>query len=204
MNHSLLLLDAFAAHPGDPVSRALSGVLESAAAGCLPRFAQWLGLPPIEFREMLDSCFPGAAAAGWEPDAPPVDPAMLPCEFGDIVEMLWDARSQVAGGSHVRWAAHALACGCFGRTHLWQDMGLSGRDDVSSLLRQTFEPVFLANTTDMKWKKFFYHRVCERLDLHPCPEPSCDGCDQFTNCHGTEIRIAVPGVVTMLPAGKEF
>ena len=34
MNHSLLLLDAFAVHPGHPVSRALSGVLESAAAGC--------------------------------------------------------------------------------------------------------------------------------------------------------------------------
>ena len=32
MNRSLLLLDAFAAHPGDPVSRALSGVLESAGA----------------------------------------------------------------------------------------------------------------------------------------------------------------------------
>ncbi len=202
MNHSLLLLDAFAAHPGDPVSRALSGVLESAAAGCLPRFAQWLGLPPTEFRDMLDSWFPGAAAAGWEPDAPPADLAMLPCEFGDIVEMLWDGRAQDAEGNHVRWAAHALACGCFGRTHLWQDMGLSGRDDVSRLLRQTFGPVFLANTTDMKWKKFFYHRVCERLDLHPCPEPSCDGCDQFENCHGAEIRVAVPAVVTVLPAGK--
>ena len=202
MNHSLLLLDAFAAHPGDPVSRALSGVLESAAAGCLPRFAQWLGLPPSEFRDVLDTWFPGAASAGWEPDAPPVDLAVLPCEFGDIVEMLWDGRSQGAEGSHVRWAAHALACGCFGRTHLWQDMGLSGRDDVSRLLRQTFEPVFLANTTDMKWKKFFYHRVCERLDLHPCPEPSCDGCDQFAKCHGAEIRTAVPAVVAVLPVGK--
>jgi nitrogen fixation protein NifQ len=202
MNHSLLLLDAFAVHPGHPVLRALSGVLESAAAGCLPRFAQWLGLSPGEFRGMLDTWYPGAASAGWEPDAPPVDLAMLPCEFGDIVEMLWDGRSQGADGAHVRWAAHALACGCFGRTHLWQDMGLSGRDDVSRLLRQTFEPVFLANTTDMKWKKFFYHRVCERLDLHPCPEPSCAGCDQFASCHGAEIRVAVPAVAAVLPLGK--
>lgn len=104
MNHSLLLLDAFAVHPGHPVSRALSGVLESAAAGCLPRFAQWLGLSPGEFRGMLDIWFPGAASAGWEPDPPPVDLAMLPCEFGDIVEMLWDGRSQGADGVHVRWA----------------------------------------------------------------------------------------------------
>ncbi|QRQ84230.1 nitrogen fixation protein NifQ [Cupriavidus oxalaticus] len=202
MNCSLLLLDAFAAHPGDPVSRALSGVLESAGAGCLPRFAQWLGLPPDEFRQMLDTCFPGAAAAGWAPDVPAADPGALPCEFGDLVEMLWSGRSAGHDSQLVRWAAHALACGCFGRTHLWQDMGLSGREDVSGLLRAMFEPVFLANTTDMKWKKFFYHRVCERLDLHPCPEPSCSGCDQFANCHGPEPGLDQAQAVPILPSAK--
>lgn len=190
MNRSLLLLDAFAAQPGDAISRALSAVLESASAsaGRLPRFAQWLGLAPGEFRLMLDTCFPGAAAAGWEPDAAPVDAGVLPCEFGDLVEMLWCGRSAGACTPQVRWVAHALASGCFGRTHLWQDMGLSGRNDVSALLQQYFAPVFLANTTNMKWKKFFYHRVCERLDIHPCPEPSCEGCDQFMVCHGAEAR----------------
>ncbi len=202
MNASLPTPDAFADHPGDPVSRALSGVLESAAAGCLPRFAQWLGLPPDEFRLMLDACFPGAATAGWQPEAPPADPGALSCEFGDLVEMLWSGRSARADPRLVRWAAHALACGCFGRTHLWQDMGLSGREHVSNLLRQMFEPVFLANTTDMKWKKFFYHRVCERLDLHPCPEPSCSGCDQFEHCHGPEARVDASQPVAMLPSAN--
>lgn len=199
MNHSLLLLDAFAAHPGDAVSRALSGVLESAGAGCLPRFAQWLGLPPDEFRSMLDTFFPGAAEEGWAPDAPLVDAAALPCEFDDLVEMLWDGRAETADPRHARWAAYALACGCFGRTHLWQDMGLSGRKDVSTLLEQLFTPVFIANTTDMKWKKFFYHRVCKRLDLHPCPEPSCSGCDHFEACHGPEARQNPGPVVVAMP-----
>ncbi len=202
MNRSLLLLDAFAAHPGDPVSRALSGVLESAAAGGLPRFAQWLGLPPDEFHRMLDTCFPGAAEAGWEPDAPPVDPQALPCEFADLVEMLWSGRSAGADALTARWAAHALACGCFGRTHLWQDMGLSGREDVCGLLQLRFEPVFLANTTDMKWKKFFYHRVCEQLDLHPCPEPSCSDCDHFADCHGDEAPVNLSQAVLIRPAAK--
>lgn len=202
MNRSVLLLDAFAVHPGDPVSRALSGVLESAAAGCLPRFAQWLGLPPDEFRRMLDTWFPGAAESGWEPDVPPAEPATLPCEFGDLVEMLWSGRSAGSDALTVRWAAHALACGCFGRTHLWQDMGLSGREDVSKLLSLAFEPVFRANTTDMKWKKFFYHQVCERLDLHPCPEPSCSGCDHFADCHGAEARVDLPQPVSMPPGTK--
>ena len=60
----------------------------------------------------------------------------------------------------------------------------------------------LANTTDMKWKKFFYHRVCERLDLHPCPEPSCSGCDQFANCHGPEPGLDQAQTVPILPSAK--
>ena len=117
MNRSLLLLDAFAAQPGDPVTRALAGVLESACAGRLPRFAQWLGLPPDAFRRMLDHCFPGAAQAGWAPDVPPQAPDSLPCEFADLVEMLEDGCTPGAAGTLVplvHWAAHALACGCFG------------------------------------------------------------------------------------------
>lgn len=193
MNRSLLILDAFAAHPGDLVARALAGVLESAASGRLPAFAQWLGLPSQEFRVLLDRYFPGAAAAGWAPDAPNVDAAALPCEFADLVDMLWDGRSPGRDAVAVRWTAHALASGCFGGGHLWEDMGLGGRDDVSDLLRTRFAPVFAANTTDMKWKKFFYHRVCARLDLHSCPEPSCSRCDHYAQCHGPEGRAgAVP------------
>lgn len=199
MNRSLLLLDAFAAHPGDPVTRALAGVLENACAGRLPRFAQWLGLPSAEFRQMLDHHFPGAAQAGWEPDVPPQDADSLPCEFADLVDMLVDGRTPGLDGPEVRWAAHALASGCFGHTHLWQDMGLSGRNDVTALLHQVFTPVHDANTTDMKWKKFFYHRVCERLDLHPCPEPSCEGCDHYVQCHGAEAPIHVIQVLPSSP-----
>jgi len=192
MNRSLLLLDAFASRPGDCVSRALSGVLESAVGGRLPRFAQWLGLPRVEFRTMLDHYFPGAAQSGWAPDAEPTEELALPCEFRDLVNMLVDGRTTGADPQAVRWAAHALACGCFGNNHLWQDMGLSGREDVSTLLEQTFRPVLDANTADMKWKKFFYHRVCERLDLHPCPEPSCSDCEHYAQCHGSEVRIDIP------------
>lgn len=200
MNRSLLLLDAFAVRPGDPVIRALAGALENACAGVLPRFAQWLGLPPPEFGRMLARCFPGAAEAGWEPDAPPVEAGALPCEFADLVEMLWSGRTPGQDPPEIRWAAHALASGCFGRSHLWEDMGLSGRHDVSTLLRQSFLPVFAANTTDMKWKKFFYHRVCERLGLYPCPEPSCEGCDHYAECHGAPPplaqRVAAPRLLS--------
>jgi nitrogen fixation protein NifQ len=191
MNRSLLLLDAFAAQPGDPVTRALAGVLESACAGRLPRFAQWLGLPPDAFRHMLDHCFPGAAQAGWAPDVPPQAPDSLPCEFADLVEMLEDGCTPGAAGTLVplvHWAAHALACGCFGHTHLWQDMGLSGRDDVR---------VAAAGLLAGLRGQYHGHEMEEvllsprlRAARHPsCPEPSCEGCDHYAACHGTESAI---------------
>ncbi len=84
MNQSLLILDAFSPSPGEPACRALAGVLESANAARLPRFAQWLGLAEPEFWQMLDHCFPGARAAGWAPESAPIDAAALPCEFPDL------------------------------------------------------------------------------------------------------------------------
>ncbi|WP_454726763.1 MULTISPECIES: nitrogen fixation protein NifQ [Cupriavidus] len=187
MNQSLLILDAFSLSPGEPAARTLAGVLERADAGGLPRFAQWLGLDEAEFWRMLEQCFPGARAAGWAPESAPVDAAALPCEFPDLVAML--VASGDASRPAMRWAAHALACGCFGGSHLWQDMGLSGRHDVSRLLREYFPALHAANTTDMKWKKFLYHELCRRLDLHPCPEPRCTGCDNYAACHGAETVV---------------
>jgi len=194
-NRSLLILDAFARRPGEPAYRALAGVLESANAGRLPRFAQWLALPEDAFWAMLDRCFPGARHFGWGPEHDMPDPAHLPCEFDDLVELLDDYAS--VDTPEARWAARALACGCFGGSHLWHDMGLSGRDEVSLLLDTYFHPLYVANTTDMKWKKFFYHQLCLKLDLHPCPEPSCEGCDNYAQCHGSEAVAPGQQVVRM-------
>lgn len=188
MNNCPLLLEAYSTYPDDPSYRAIAGVLDAACAGTLPRFAQWLGLPEQEFWRMLDHSFPGAREEGWTPEVSHNDTS-LPCEFQDLVDMLEADRSDDAEGT--RWAARALACGCFGGGHLWHDMGLSGREDVSALLQRHFRHLFDANVDNMKWKKFFYHRVCERLDLHPCPEPVCSECDNYAVCYGSETIVAM-------------
>jgi nitrogen fixation protein NifQ len=187
VNQSLLILDAFAMQPGEPAYRALAAVLESANAGRLPRFTQRLGLDEHEFRLMLDHCFPGARDAGWSPECDAQDRGPLPCEFPDLVALLLDSRSLEI--PEARWSAHALACGCFGAGHLWHDMGLSGRNDVSQLLDKYFHPLYAANTGDMKWKKFFYRELCLKMDLHPCPEPACAQCDHHAQCYGTEAVV---------------
>lgn len=82
-----------------------------------------------------------------------------------------------------------MACGCFGGSHLWHDMGLSGRQVVSLLLEKYFLPFYRANSNDMKWKKVFYHELCKRLDLHSCLGPACAECDNYGNCYDTEALI---------------
>ena len=118
VNQSLLILDAFSLSPGEPACRALAGVLESANAARLPRFAQWLGLAEPEFWQMLDHCFPGARAAGWAPESAPVDAAALPCEFADLVQMLHRAipLAPKCAGPPTRWPAAALAAPISGTT----------------------------------------------------------------------------------------
>ena len=187
MNYSLLL-KSDKAHSDNPSYRAIAGVLDAASTGMLPRFAQWLGLAEQEYWGMLDHCFPNA----WGPNNNPlivVNDTVLPCEFQELVNMLMADCSSDA--PETKWLAYALACGCFGGHHLWHDMGLSGRDDVCFLLKVYFRPIFDANIDQMKWKKFFYHRICEQMDLHPYPVPIRTDCDDYSVCYGSEEAITI-------------
>jgi len=44
--------------------------------------------------------------------------------------------------------------------HLWRSMGLTGREELRELLRESFPALEAANTKDMRWKRFFYKRIC--------------------------------------------
>jgi nitrogen fixation protein NifQ len=38
----------------------------------------------------------------------------------------------------------------------------------------------------MKWKKFFYKQLCDRAEVKMCPAPSCQVCNDYQNCFGSE------------------
>lgn len=79
----------------------------------------------------------------------------------------------------------ALASACFGRQHLWQDLGLDGRAQVSLLLRQGFPTLHASNVRDLKWKRHLFLVLGMQrgeVDLRP---PKCDGCDHFAQCFPT-------------------
>lgn len=70
--------------------------------------------------------------------------------------------------------------------HLWQDLGLRHRRELSWLLERHFEPLARRNTADMKWKKFFFRMICRDEGYRLCSTPVCDECDDFDACFGDE------------------
>ncbi len=84
------------------------------------------------------------------------------------------------------WVADILVAGCMGGDHLWQDLGLWSRNDLTALIRSAFAPLADKNAQDMKWKKFFYKQLCVREGVYACRAPSCQVCVDYSNCFGPE------------------
>ena len=49
--------------------------------------------------------------------------------------------------------------------HLWQDLGLRNRGELSALMMRHFAPLARRNRSDMKWKKFFFRTDLPRRRL---------------------------------------
>ena len=70
--------------------------------------------------------------------------------------------------------------------HLWQDLGLGARTELSTLMTRHFAPLARRNSQDMKWKKFFSRQLCTEGVAPVCTAPSCGECDDFQSCFGDE------------------
>jgi nitrogen fixation protein NifQ len=70
--------------------------------------------------------------------------------------------------------------------HLWQDLGLRDRGELSELMRRRFPYLADRNRHDMKWKKFLYRTICRDAAYSLCSAPSCAECDDFAACFGDE------------------
>ena len=70
--------------------------------------------------------------------------------------------------------------------HLWQDLGLFNRSELSRLMARHFPRLAARNTQDMKWKKFLYRTICRDAAYQICTAPSCAECDDFDHCFGDE------------------
>lgn len=79
-------------------------------------------------------------------------------EYQQLMQLLLDncAVEDSATIARAEWIARsALEPG-----HLWHAMGVESRDEVRRILRESFPALEAANDKDMRWKKFFYKRMC--------------------------------------------
>ncbi|WEJ13957.1 nitrogen fixation protein NifQ (plasmid) [Sinorhizobium sp. K101] len=70
--------------------------------------------------------------------------------------------------------------------HLWEELGLVDRSELSRLLATHFPTLAAGNTNNMKWKKYLYHKLCEAEGFSLCAAPTCRECKEFKSCFGPE------------------
>lgn len=105
-------------------------------------------------------------------------------EYEDLLALLREYARDASDES--AWLAGAMAAACMGGNHLWQDLGLANRQELSELMQAHFPRLYAKNTGNMKWKKFFYKQLCERAEVQACRAPSCAVCADYAGCFGTE------------------
>lgn len=148
--------------------------------GALP---DWLGLERPAFACLLRYHFPGLDLGQRPLLGRPLDTSRAD-ERRELVELMLldkagDSPSEV-------WIAHIIAAGCMAGDHLWQDLGLWDRAELSALMRRNFPALAACNVKDMKWKKFLYKRLCEAEGIYACRAPSCEVCVDYSACFGPE------------------
>lgn len=105
-------------------------------------------------------------------------------ERQDLINLLKaHAKPQVI---EIDWMIGLLVAGCLGDDHLWYDLGLWSRSQLTDLLNYNFPELAARNTQDMKWKKFLYKQLCEAEGLYLCRAPSCNVCVDYGKCYGSE------------------
>ena len=110
--------------------------------------------------------------------------SQIDSEYADIVALLMDYR--VDDSAETLRLCQAIATAAMDENHLWQDMGLASREELSALLQAHFPALVARNVGDMKWKKFFYRQLCERAGVPICKSPHCAECSDYGCCFGPE------------------
>lgn len=108
-------------------------------------------------------------------------------EVDDVRALLLDHADPAAGTpAEIAAVAETVAVACLGDNHLWQDLQLASRAELSALMAHWFPALKARNSGDMKWKKFLYKQLCARAEIQVCKAPSCAVCSDLPLCFGPE------------------
>jgi nitrogen fixation protein NifQ len=177
MQTELLGRTATADAQADPLRPVLASLLvgRSLNQGVL---TATLGLPPSDFQAMWQTYFTGDELHLHN------GPGEDILELDDLLQLLLEYRAGLRDSE--LWLAHIVAYACCGRNHLWQDLGLANRGELSLLMNTAFPTLAALNVGDMKWKKFIYRHYCTLEAIYVCPAPSCGECSDYSKCFAKE------------------
>ncbi|WP_411266770.1 nitrogen fixation protein NifQ [Enterobacter sp. 9-2] len=148
-----------------------------------------------------EGCYPlmmGLRAAEWDALQaqfdPPTQPMPADCLLRQKLMSELNATRSDEQQQLAQWLAGYMAPGAapmhniiasvsLAFNHLWQDLGLSSRQELRELMSDCFPLLVEMNSENMRWKKFFYRQRC----LHSageliCRSPSCDACYEREFC----------------------
>lgn len=140
-----------------------------------------LGLSEQGFSDLLTRHFPGVELPVHIADKDKGDRVL---ERDDVQALLHEHRA-CKNDSEI-WMAEIVTAACMADDHLWQDLGLWSRDQLSRLMTANFPSLAAKNEHDMKWKKFLYKQLCEKEGINACRAPSCEYCTDYLACFGPE------------------
>jgi nitrogen fixation protein NifQ len=169
---------SFEAH----VLASVLAVVAIEANGEGPALVRGTGLEPQALLGLVRERFPHAAPLFER--AVPLD-APLAFEADELCLRDLLARS-TSESSFEQALAFLVARRCQRPNHLWQDLGLRNRRELSWLMERHFPALAQRNKQDMKWKKFLYRVICRDEGFSICTAPTCSECSDFDNCYGEE------------------
>ncbi len=159
----------------------LASILAVAAMETGP-MAERAGLTAADLVGLMTQWFPAACGVGvaWRAQ----EDAVEDDETAMVRDLLLAQRS--SEGDAGRFLAAMIARRAMEPNHLWEDLGLRDRSELTRLLARHFGPLAARNTRNMRWKRFFYRALCESDGFVMCTTPVCTDCRDFELCFGDE------------------
>jgi nitrogen fixation protein NifQ len=78
--------------------------------------------------------------------------------------------------------AAIIANACLRPDHLWRDLGLAGREEVTQMLERYFPELVKRNVDGLRWKKLLARELALSEGMEPGPAPGCPGCEDYGHC----------------------
>lgn len=163
--------------------QAIRGTLRNAQEGEIPLFAWTLGMDQPAYQVMLAQCLPELVAA--EPLTAEQYTHLghnTPSDFSLLVDLIQAHCNTALQPLHMEWLTHTLAAACFGSRNLWEDLGLSGREDVSCLFQCYFPSLYELNVQSLKWKHFLFRELGLQRGQPGLRPPTCERCENYPLC----------------------